>query len=88
MFKQWIVAFLLSFSLITGAAFAADRINLNTASAEELELLDGVGPSTAAAIVEYRQANGAFSTVEDVVNVKGIGEKKAAQLANQATVSE
>lgn len=88
MLKQWIIAFLLSFSLISGVAFAADRINLNTASAEELELLNGVGPATAAAIVEYREANGGFSTVEDIVNVKGIGDKKAAQLASQATVSQ
>ncbi len=46
------------------------------ASADELQLLNGVGPSTANAIVDYREQNGAFASVEDLVNVKGIGEKK------------
>lgn len=87
MFKKWIVSFLLAFSLATGA-FAAEKINLNTATAEQLQSLDGVGPSTAASIIEYREANGGFSSVDEVINVRGIGDKKAAQLAEQVTVSD
>ena len=88
MFKKWIVTFLLAFSLATGAAFAADKINLNSASADELQMIDGIGPATAANIIEYREANGEFASINDVVNVNGIGDAKAAQLAEQATVSE
>ncbi|MCC5797787.1 MAG: helix-hairpin-helix domain-containing protein [Methylophaga sp.] len=87
MLKKWMVSFLLAFSLATGVAFAADKINLNTATAEQLEMLDGVGPSTAANIIEYREANGGFQSIDEVVNVRGIGDKKAAQLAEQVTVS-
>lgn len=88
MLKKWIVSFLLAFSLATGVAFAAEKINLNTATAEQLQLLDGVGPSTAASIIDYRDANGGFSSVDEVINVRGIGDKKAAQLAEQVTVSD
>lgn len=88
MFKKWIFAFLLAFSLASGATFAADKINLNTASADELQMIDGIGPATAANIVDYREANGEFASMDEIVNVKGIGDKKAAQLAEQATVGE
>jgi len=50
-------------------------INLNTATAAELEALPGVGPATAARIVEYRQKQGAFKKIEDLMNVRGVGEK-------------
>lgn len=88
MFKKWIISLLLAFSLSSFAAFAADKININSASADELQLLDGVGPSTANAIVEYREQNGAFASVDDLVNVKGIGEKKVASMAENVTVSD
>ncbi|WP_439503752.1 ComEA family DNA-binding protein [Methylophaga sp.] len=88
MFKKWIVSLLLAFSLSSFAAYAADKININTASADELQLLNGVGPSTANAIVEYREQNGAFANVEDLANIKGIGEKKVANIAENVTVSD
>lgn len=88
MFKKWIISLLLAFSLSSFTAFAADKININTASADELQLLNGVGPSTANAIVQYREQNGAFASVEDLVNVKGVGEKKVAGLAEQVTVAD
>lgn len=88
MFKKWIISLLLAFSLSSFTAFAADKININRASADELQLLDGVGPSTANAIVEYREQNGAFASVDDLVNVKGIGEKKVASMAENVTVSD
>ena len=47
-------------------------ININTATAEDLDLLPGIGPSLAAAIIEYRENNGDFASTEDIMNVKGI----------------
>jgi len=54
---------------------ASAPINLNTATAAQLEALPGIGAAVAARIVEYRQKNGNFKKVEEVMNVKGIGEK-------------
>jgi competence protein ComEA len=52
------------------------QININTAKAEQLALLPGVGKKTADAIIEYRSKNGNFKAVEDIAKVKGIGPKK------------
>lgn len=65
----------------------APALNLNSATAAELEKLPGVGPATAARIVEYRQKNGAFKKVEDLMNVRGIGEKTFLSLKPLITVA-
>lgn len=62
-------------------------VNLNTASAAELEELPGIGPSTAARIVEYRQKNGSFKKIEDLLNIRGIGEKSFLKLKPLLTVT-
>lgn len=59
---------------------AGAAVNINSASAEQLESLPGIGPGTAARIVEYRQKNGPFRKVEDLMNVRGIGEKSFLRL--------
>lgn len=61
-------------------------VNINSATVEELDSLPGVGPSTAAAIVEDRDANGPFSSPEDLTRVSGIGEKKFAKLRDHVCV--
>lgn len=61
-------------------------ININTASAVELEQLPGVGPVTAARIVEYRENHGHFYSVDDLLDVSGIGEAKLSKIAPYATV--
>ena len=55
-------------------------VNINTASAAELEGLPGIGAAMAARIVEYRQKNGPFKKIEDLMNVRGIGEKSFLKL--------
>ena len=61
-------------------------VNLNTATAEQLQLLPRVGPSLAGRIVEFREANGAFASVDELVAVRGIGEKALATLKPYLTV--
>ena len=51
-----------------------EKLNINTATAEELTKLSGIGPALSQAIVEYREENGNFSTIEDIMKVSGIGE--------------
>jgi comEA protein len=66
---------------------AAKPVNLNSASADELEALPGIGPATATRILEYRQKNGPFKKVEDLMNIKGIGEKSFLKLKPLVTVA-
>ncbi len=63
-------------------------ININTASQAELETLPGIGPVTAEKIIEYRQLNGNFSTVEGIQKVSGIGPATFEKIKDQITVSE
>jgi competence protein ComEA len=69
------------------AAVSAAPLNLNTASAAELQALPGVGASTAKLIVEHRSKNGGFKKVEELMNIKGIGEKSFLKLKPLVTVS-
>ena len=66
---------------------ASGAININTASATEIEALPGIGAKTAALIVEYRQKNGPYKKIEDLMNVRGVGEKSFLKLKNQITVA-
>ena len=88
MFKKVLMSLLLAMVLSTGFAYAMDKINLNTATQSELQTLNGVGEATAAAIIQYREEHGMFKSVEDLVNVKGIGSKKVENLTDSVTVSE
>jgi competence protein ComEA len=61
-------------------------VNLNTATAKDLETLPGIGARTAIRILEYRQKNGPFKKIEELMNVQGIGEKSFLKLKPQLTV--
>lgn len=65
---------------------AGGKINLNTATAEQLDTLPGVGPVTAKAILDWRQKNGRFGAVEDLLDVKGIGDATLAELRDYVSV--
>ncbi len=64
----------------------AARLNLNAASADDLATLPGIGPSYAKRIVEYREKNGPFKRVEDLLNVQGIGEKTLERIRDRVMV--
>lgn len=61
-------------------------ININTATAEELDLLPDIGPVRAQAIITYREEYGPFTSVEDLIHVEGIGEKTLAKILEYITV--
>ena len=76
---------------VDGATAAPDPptaglVNINTATAPELELLPGIGPSLAQGIVAYREAHGLFSEIEDLLDVPGIGPAKLEQIRGLVTV--
>lgn len=62
------------------------RININTAASQELQTLRGIGPALAQRIIEYRQTSGGFSTVDDLTNVKGVGEKTLEKIRDSIAV--
>jgi competence protein ComEA len=68
-----------------GAPVTGARVSLNSATAEQLDELPGIGPVTADAIIEYRTAHGGFRRIEDLLDVDGIGEKTLADLRDQVT---
>lgn len=72
----------------TGLVYAASEIDVNTATKSELQIAKGIGEKTADAIIEYRKKNGPFSKIEELINVKGIGEKKLVTLSEQLMVKK
>lgn len=88
MFKKVLMSLILAMVLSTGVVYAMDKVNINTATPSELETLNGIGEKTAAAIIQYREENGTFQSVKDLVNVKGIGTKILIKVIDSVTVSE
>ena len=68
------------------SADEAGKINLNTASAEQLMKLSGIGESKAAQIISYREKNGAFKKIEDIMNITGIKEGVFGKIKDDITV--
>ena len=63
-----------------------DKININTADIDKLTTLKGIGPVTAQKIIDYREQNGAFKSIEEIKNVRGIGQKKFDAIKDKITV--
>lgn len=61
-------------------------VNINTANVEELATLKGIGEKKAQAIIDYRKANGEFKTINELSNVKGIGDRITTNLKDEITV--
>jgi len=85
------LALVLALVASTGLATAAGKpaptgkVNINTATAQQLTVLPGVGEKLAARIVDYRQKSGGFKTVSELMNVQGIGEKNLAKIQSYLT---
>jgi len=86
--KKIVLSLCMALFLSLGTAYAVDKVNVNTASLEQLQTVNGIGASTAAAIVSYREQAGDFTSLDSLLDVKGIGEKKLAKLSEQLTVSD
>lgn len=72
--------------LCSGVLFA--KININTATIDELVLLKGIGKSKAELIIKYRKEHGKFKTIQDLAKVKGMGEKTVKNIASKITVDK
>ncbi|MBN7770946.1 ComEA family DNA-binding protein [Marinobacter daepoensis] len=86
---SFLATLVLFFSLLTGTiAVAAEQpaVNINTADVATLASLSGVGESKAQAIIDYREANGPFASVEALANVKGIGARTVEKNADRIAV--
>lgn len=70
----------------SSAAAANGLVNINTAGQNELDTLPGIGPAYAQRIIQYREANGPFKSIEDLKNVSGIGDKTFEKLKDRITV--
>ena len=85
-----VLATLVSAGAVLAAAKPAPtaKVNLNTATVEQLTTLPGVGPKLAARIVEQRQKEGGFKSTQELMNVRGIGEKNFQKIESYLTVGE
>jgi competence protein ComEA len=77
-----------SSSAAKSATAAGEVVNLNTATATQIATLPGIGEKAAQRIIEYREKNGGFKKVEELMNVKGIGEKSFLKLKPLVTVGD
>ncbi len=87
---RFTVALIMMFAFVSGYVIsiyaASDKVNINTATQEELMQLEGIGSAYAQKIIEYREANGPFQKPEDIMNVKGVGEATFEKNKDRITV--
>ncbi|MCL2876136.1 MAG: helix-hairpin-helix domain-containing protein [Betaproteobacteria bacterium] len=83
--RRFLCSLLLSLALCPLAAMALEPVNINTADEIALQQINGIGPSKAKAIIDYRNKHGAFAKVDDMIKVPGIGKKSLASMKPQLT---
>lgn len=89
MIRNSLIALFLSLALAHSGQAEEMTVDLNTATAEQLvEALNGIGPSKAEAIIAYREANGGFEHIDELVNVKGIGLRTVDRNRDRLELSE
>jgi competence protein ComEA len=85
--RKGIIAIAICMALAaTGFVFAAETIDINSASQQELTQIKSIGPGIAKRVIDYREANGRFKTIDDLIKVKGIGKKKLAGIKSDSRV--
>ncbi|HRP75259.1 MAG TPA: helix-hairpin-helix domain-containing protein [Rhodocyclaceae bacterium] len=84
--KRLLRSLILALALSPMAAIATGPVDINAADAASLEQVKGIGPAKASAIVQFREQNGPFASVDDLVQVPGLGEKTVAQIRDQLKV--
>jgi competence protein ComEA len=73
---------------VTATVVSTEVVNLNNATAAQIASLPGIGPKTADLVVQYRTKNGPFKKIEEIMNVRGIGEKSFLKIKDRLTVSD
>ncbi|MCB9481437.1 MAG: helix-hairpin-helix domain-containing protein [Desulfobacteraceae bacterium] len=86
MFKRLLIVFTAIIFIFSGTGFAAQKIDINKANKTELSELSGIGEKYAERIIDYRNKNGNFTKIEDLLKVKGIGEKTLLKNKDRLTV--
>ena len=73
---------------VTATVVLTEVVNLNSATAAQIASLPGIGPKTADLVVQYRVKNGPFKKIEEIMNVRGIGEKSFLKIKDRLTVAD
>jgi competence protein ComEA len=73
---------------VSAAVVSTEVVNLNSATADQIATLPGIGPKTADLVVQYRVKNGPFKKIEEIMNVRGIGEKSFLKIKDRLTVAQ
>ena len=85
--RKGIIAIVICMALAaTGFVFAAETIDINSASQQELTQIKSIGPETAKRVIDYREANGLFKSIDDLIKVKGIGKKTLSNIRSDSRV--
>jgi len=86
--RNLLFAIVAALFLAIGPAWAGKAVNINTATAKELQMVHGIGTKTAGMIVAYRDKHGAYKSVDGLLHVKGIGKKTLDKIRDEVTIGK